>query len=143
MYPLRLKATPPVNAYTPQTGFNYSNSRLHGLFQRAPQGSMQVNVPKGVPSFLGARPILFFGWMVAMIMVSLDEWHTYHILPRPARLWYTSLTFFILTGVSVVDSLVPIVNMFAIGMIIVLGMQYYNSPGKFETPQATEGPTNG
>lgn len=94
-------------------------------------GNVAVRVPFGAPKFLGARSVLLFAWMAAMAMVSLDEWHTNHVLPRPARLWYTSLTFFLLAAVSTIDVLVPLTNLFALGLIIVLAMQYYTGTGQF------------
>lgn len=120
-------------------GFSYSNSRIYRAMQNAPQGAMQVKVPgpKGMQIF-GARPILFFAWIAAMMMVSLDEWHTYHILPRPARLWYTSLAFVMMALLSVADAFVPLVNLFAIGMVIVLGYQYYTGRGQFGQAGAKE-----
>lgn len=116
----------------PTPGFDYSGGFLHRTMQNLPNGSGPVvTVPHGIPRFLGARPMLFFAWGVAMIMVSLDEWHTHHILPRPARLWYTSLLFFLLAMVSIIDVAVPIVNLFALGMVITLGYQYYSGSGQF------------
>lgn len=111
---------------------SFQNNWLYNQMQRMPQGNMQVRVPgpRAVQIF-GARPILFFAWVTTMMMVSLDEWHTYHILPRPARLWYTSLAFFLMGMLSVVDAFVPLVNLFAIGMVVVLGYQYYSGTGQF------------
>lgn len=120
-------------------GFNYQGGFIHRTMSRVPNGSgPQVSVPTGVPKFLGSRAGLLLAWVVAMAMVSLDEWHTNHILPRPARLWYTSLLFFLLAIVSTIDAMVPIVNLFALGMVIVLGMQYYSGTGQFGTTGETE-----
>ena len=113
------------------------------LWNRIPNAVQRVSVPNGVPRFLGARPLILWAWGLAILMVSFDEWHTYGILPRPARLWYTSLLFLLLAIVSQFDALVPIANAFAVGMIMVLGYQYYNKTGQFGTPTATEGPANG
>lgn len=120
-------------------GFNYQGGLLHRTMQRVPNGSGPVvSLPNGLPKFLGARSVIFFAWMAAMAMVSLDEWHTNHILPRPARLWYTSLLFFLLAMVSTIDIMVPITNLFALGMVIVLGYQYYQGTGQFGQTGATE-----
>jgi hypothetical protein len=82
--------------------------------------------------------MIMLAWAAAMIMVSLDEWHTYHILPRPARLWDTSLTFLLIAGVSTFDPLVPICSIFAIGLVIMLGYQYYQGTGQFGSFGASE-----
>jgi len=82
--------------------------------------------------------MLLFTWAIAMVLVSLDEWHTYHILPRPARLWYTSLTFLLLAAASTIDAFVPITTLFAFGLIIVLGYQYYQGEGQFGQFGSTE-----
>jgi hypothetical protein len=105
---------------------------------RLPGGGQQASVPDFLPKFLGSRQIILFSWVAAMGMVSLDEWHTYHILPRPARLWDTSLTFLLIAAVSSFDPLVPICTVFAIGLVIMLGYQYYQGAGQFCGFGATE-----
>lgn len=122
-------------------GPKVGGSALRNGMSKLPNGSganVAVKLPFGVPRFLGARSVLLFAWMAAMAMVSLDEWHTNHILPRPARLWYTSLLFLLLAMVSTIDILVPVANLFALGMIIVLGMQYYSGTGQFGVSGAAE-----
>ena len=117
-------------------------NRLTGyLWNRIPSAVQRVNVPNGVPRFLGARPLIFWSWGLAILMVSFDEWHTYGILPRPARLWYTSLLFLLLAIVSQFDAMVPITNAFAIGMIMVLAYQYYTGEGQFGPRGAQEAST--
>jgi hypothetical protein len=120
-------------------GFNYQGGRVHRAFQSLPNGSgaAPVTLPKPLPRFLAARPYLFFLWVAAMGMVAFDEWHSFHILPRPARLWYTSITFFILALISISDRLVPIVNIYATGLVIVLGYQYYQGTGQFGAAEKT------
>jgi len=128
--------TPPPSQGGPS--FDYSGGRTYNFFQRLPQGAMSVGVPSGVPRFLGARPIIFYMWMVAIGMVVLDEWHTHHILPRPARLWWTTVAFLLMAGLATIDAMVPLVNAFAIGMVIVLGYQYYSGTGQFGATGAQE-----
>lgn len=125
------RVIPNVPPPTTAPGFNYSGSRIYGAMQRAPGGAIRVNVPTGVPSFLGTRTIILMAWAMSMAMVSLDEWHTYHILPRPARLWYTSLTYFLLAIVATFDVAVPMVNLFAIGYTIAVAYNYYQGNGGF------------
>jgi|SRR5215469_464965 len=122
--------------------FDYSGGRTYNFFQRLPQGAMSVGVPTGVPRFLGARPIIFYMWMVAIGMVVLDEWHTHHILPRPARLWWTTVAFLLMAALATIDAMVPLVNAFAIGMVIVLGYQYYSGTGAFGSTGLKEAQAN-
>lgn len=77
-----------------------------------------------------------------MITVSFDEWHNLGILPRPARLWDTSLFYGLLVLLGFVDAMVPIVNAFAIGYTLVLLYQYYQgdlTPGGGSTTPAQPG----
>lgn len=124
--------TPPPTNRQKLTGY---------LWNRIPNAVQRVNVPNGVPRFLGARPLIFWTWGIAILMVSFDEWHTYGILPRPARLWYTSLLFLLLAIVSQFDALVPIANAFAVGMVMVLAYQYYTGEGQFGPRGAQEAST--
>lgn len=103
-------------------------------FNAVPQGARQVNVPRGLPSIFGNRSIVFNAWMISMIIVGFDEWKNLHILPRPQRLWDTSLFYGLLTLFSVADMLVPIANAFAIGYTLTLLWQYYSGD---ITPQTT------
>jgi hypothetical protein len=114
-------------------------SRTVNLFLRMPGGSGQAQTPEFLPKFLGSRSIIMFGWAAAMAMVSLDEWHTYHILPRPARLWDTSLTFFLIAAVSTFDPLVPICTILTIGLVIAVAYNYYTGNGGFGGFGAKEG----
>lgn len=119
-------------------GFNYGGGFLYRQFQRVPGGGTRVSVPSGVPSFLGARSIILFSWIAAMAMVSLDEWHTHGVLPRPARLWYTSITYGLLAIAATVDAAVPLVNLLAIGLTIAVAYNYYTGSGGFGSTGATE-----
>jgi hypothetical protein len=127
-----------ISAPRPSTG-----GRAYGMFSRLPGGAAPVAVPKGVPRFLGSRPIILFAWGLAMVMVSLDEWHTHHVLPRPARLWYTSLTYFLLAAAASFDPLVPLATAMAIGLTIAVGYQYYTGAGSFGNYGAQEASTPG
>lgn len=130
--------------------FNYSNSRIFNLIQRAPGGSEPVTTNKPFPKFLGQRSLILFAWAIAMVMVSLDEWHTHHILPRPARLWYTTITYILIAAVSTIEVMVPIATLMAFGLTIAVAYQYYTGTGSFgnygakEVAQSTQsGGTNG
>jgi hypothetical protein len=72
-----------------------------------------------------------YAWIVAMILVGFDEWKNNGILPRPVRLWDTSLVYGILVLLGFVDVMVPIANALAIGYTIVLLWQYFNGQGQF------------
>lgn len=145
--------TPPPSGggtYVPGSG---GGGFLYRQFQRAPGGSAPVSVPSGVPKFLGSRSIILYMWIAAMMMVSLDEWHTHGVLPRPARLWYTSLTYFILALISAIDAVTPLASMLAIGYTIAVAYNYYNGSGGFgnygaqeaagQTPTSAGGTTSG
>jgi hypothetical protein len=67
--------------------------------------------------------------MISMCIVGYDEWTTYGLLPRPARLWDTTKVFGMLAILSIVDSAVPLVNALAIGYTVMLGYNYYSSKG--------------
>jgi hypothetical protein len=119
----RLHYTPPgqnVNAPGPFTR----------AYNRIPQQSPRVTMPDKVPKFLRSAPltnrsIVFNMWIIAMITVGFDEWHNLGILPRPARLWDTSLVYGVLVLAGIVDALVPLVNALAIGYTITLLVQYF------------------
>jgi hypothetical protein len=85
----------------------------------------------GVRGFIANREVIFGAWIVAMAVVCWDEWENYGILPRPARLWYTSLLYFILALVGGIEMLVPLVNVIAIAFVITLLYQYFNHSGQF------------
>lgn len=125
------------NPYQPP-GFNYSNSRTYNMFQRVPGGNAPVTVPKGVPRFLGNRSVIMLAWLAAMAMVSLDEWHTHGVLPRPARLWYTTLTYALIAATSTLDVLVPVCSALAVGLTIAVAYQYYTGTGSFGNYGARE-----
>jgi hypothetical protein len=91
-------------------------------------------VPKGVPSFLGNREILFGAWAVSMGLVAWDEWKVNGILPRPLRLWDTTLVYMGLALLSAVDAFVPIANALAIGYTITLLYQFFTGSGNFGGP---------
>jgi hypothetical protein len=125
-------------------------ARARGVYNRVPAmpgRAANPSVPRGL-GFLNQRPVVFSMWMIAMITVGFDEWHNNNILPRPARLWDTSLLYGMLVLFGFVDPLVPLANAFAIGYTLVLLYQYYNgglsggSSGN-DTQQATTGNTPG
>lgn len=131
----RVVDSPSARRNAPRTEYVYvqdkgTNNRNARTVQYAPK-SKQTSVPRGVPAFLGNREVIFVAWMVAMILVGFDEWKNNNILPRPQRLWYTSLTYGLLALVSGIDFVVPIANAFAIGFTLVLLYQYYQKTGQF------------
>jgi hypothetical protein len=91
----------------------------------------QASVPKGVPRLLGNGSIVAYAWIVAMVLVGFDEWKNNGILPRPARLWDTSIVYGLLVLLSFIDVMMPLANALAIGYTIVLLWQYYNGTGQF------------
>lgn len=109
-----------------------------GLFQRGvnriPSGARNVNIPNGLPRFLGDRGTIFYAWMITMAVIGWDEWHNYHIFPRPRRLWDTSLLYGLLALMSLSDMLVPLANVFAVGYSLTTLWSYYNNAGPFGGP---------
>jgi hypothetical protein len=77
-------------------------------------------------------------WIAAMGMVSWDEWRVHHVLPRPARLWYTTTTYFLLALLATVDSMVPLANLLAVGFTISVAYNYYTGAGQFGSQGAAE-----
>lgn len=82
-------------------------------------------LPYWLRGSLNNRAIVFNMWIIAMIIVSFDEWHNLGILPRPSRLWNTSLLYGILVMAGFVDVMVPITNILAIGFTVTLLSQYF------------------
>lgn len=120
--------------------------RVYNIGVSLPGGSTPAPTPKHVPAFLGSRSVIMFSWGVAMVLVSLDEWKTHHILPRPARLWDTSITFLLLAGASTLDVLTPLCSAMAIGLVVALLINYYSGGitpyGGFGAAPATGGNTS-
>lgn len=110
------------------------------MWSRLGSKATTVSVPAPLPRQLGQRPIIFYAWLIAIVLVCFDEWHVNNTLPRPARLWYTTLVYAILTMASIVDPLVGIANALALGYTVVLLYQYYTDGGQFtnETTPASE-----
>jgi hypothetical protein len=64
-------------------------------------------------------------WIIAMILIGFDEWHNLNVLPRPSRLWDTSLVYGVLVMLGFVDVMVPLANALAIGFTFQLLWQYF------------------
>lgn len=120
--------------------------RVYNIGVKLPGGSNPAPTPKYVPRFLGSRSVIMFAWGAAMALVAFDEWKTHHILPRPARLWDTSIVFVLLAGASTLDPLVPLCTAIAIGLVVALLMNYFTNgatpyggfgadPGESAAPQ--------
>jgi|SRR5215469_638455 len=91
------------------------------------------NPPSPLPRWLGSERIIFYSWVVGMIIVGFDEWHNLGILPRPARLWDTSIVYGLLAITGLVPVLLPLANAFALGYTFMLLWQYYNGSGQFSS----------
>lgn len=121
---------PPRTQYIYVTDSGAGQQQRRGYYS-ASYRPQRTSVPKGVPSFLGNRQVIFMAWAVAMAVICWDEWHNNNILPRPQRLWYGSLLYGLLALVSTVDPMVPLCNAIAIGYDITLLYQYYGKTGQF------------
>lgn len=70
-----------------------------------------------------------------MLIVAVDEWTVNHILARPARLWWTSIAFFILAVAAHFDRLAVIANLLALGFTLQLAYQFFSKKGQFSGGQ--------
>lgn len=119
----------------PQIGPRPSRTqRMETRFRNVPGGNRTVQVPPGIPRVFGNPGVILVSWIAAMALVSWDEWNSHHILPRPARLWYTSLTYMLLALVSTIDVMVPLTSALAVGFTVALTIQYYTNTGSFTKP---------
>ena len=91
----------------------------------------QGKVPRPVPQWLGNARIIGYAWVGSMVLVGFDEWKNHGILPRPVRLWDTSIVYGLLALASVVEPLIPLLNALAIGYTIMLLWQFFNGQGQF------------
>ena len=91
----------------------------------------QASTPAGIPRIFGNGSIVGYAWIVAMVLVGFDEWKNNGILPRPVRLWDTSLLYGLLALLSFIEVMIPLANALAIGYTIVLLWQYFNGQGQF------------
>jgi hypothetical protein len=121
--------------YTPNppTEPNFPRRTWNSIPQQPPR---PATLPHKMPQFLANRAVVFSMWIIAMITVGFDEWHNLGILPRPARLWDTSLVYGVLVLLGFVDVMVPISNALAIGFTFQLVFQYFQ--GNI-TPQGAVG----
>jgi len=108
-------------------GPNWLNAARNSLGSPA----RQVSTPPMIPRWLGNQRVIAYSWIVAMVLVGFDEWKNHGILPRPVRLWDTSIVYGLLTLVGFIDVMLPIANALAIGYTIVLLYQFYNGSGQF------------
>jgi len=106
------------------SGYNW----LKGYLAAQPR---RTQTPRGVPVFLGNQKLIVYAWLAAMVTVGFDEWHNNGILPRPARLWDTSIVFGLLALMGFIEPMTPLMNALAIGYVIVLVYQYFNRGGQF------------
>lgn len=83
------------------------------------------------PRFMGSQRTIIFAWIVAMIFVVADEWKRFGILPRPSRLWWTTLVYGILALLSQLEALIPLTNALALGYSITVAWQFFNKEGQF------------
>jgi hypothetical protein len=100
------------------------------LSWRPPQ-QVTVRTPRHVPSVLGNGQLIGYAWLVSMILVGFDEWKNNGILPRPMRLWDTSIVYGLLALLAIIPPLIPLANALAVGYTIVLLWQYFNGQGQF------------
>lgn len=114
---------PPVGGDSGRGGWAYN------VWYQIPNGNGNANnAPSGVPQMLGNRSVLMVLWFMTMLMVAMDEHFTYKlVLPRPSRLWSTSFFYLILAVIGTADALVPLVNLFAIGITLALAYKMFTA----------------
>lgn len=132
--PSTARRTPPKTeyVYVQDKGTNARRGRL----TYTPKQPQQAPVPRGVPSLLGNRAIIFGTWAVSMTLAGVDEWRVHGLLARPLRLWEVTLVYAGLALLSMIDAFVPIANAFAIGYTVVLVYQFFTGGGNFGGPGA-------
>ena len=158
VYPPRRYIPPTGNGY--QGGQYYINQQPEAVkinfprrvWNSVPQQSPTATIPHRLPEFLRSGPmnnraVVFNMWIIAMIVVSFDEWHNLGILPRPARLWDTSLVYGLLVLLGFVDAMVPISNALAMGFTFQLLWQYFQgnitpATGQSQTAGTSANPTS-
>jgi len=121
--PPPLETAPPALNASPGRISSIANhlTRYSGTYRQV------ASIPRGMPRFLANRTMLLAFWLIAMILVASDEWSLGFKFPRPARLWYASLTYFALFILSQSDFLTPICNALGGGYVVVL--LYENTSG--------------
>lgn len=107
-----------------------AGERLRG-FTVAHQARVNNSTP--ITGFLTSPHLISGAWMAAMAVVSVDEWKQHHILPRPSRLWWTTMTYALLGVLAMSDLMAPLAGALAVGYTIMLIWQYYNGSGQFTT----------
>lgn len=108
-----------------------------------PSQVRNVNVPNGLPRFLGNRNLIFAAWLVAMVVASADEIRSYGWAPRPARLWWVSLSYGLLLIASEIDALVPLVNALAVGYDMALLYKFWSGSASTASTGTASNSTNG
>jgi hypothetical protein len=132
----------------PSQPINFPRRVWNSVPQQAPTATMSHRLPEFLRSGpMNNRAVVFNMWIIAMIIVSFDEWHNLGILPRPARLWDTSLVYGLLVLLGFVDPLVPISNALAMGFTFQLLWQYFQgnitpAAGQSTTDGTSSNPTN-
>lgn len=106
--------------------------RVAGTSRVLGGAATRAQVPRGVPAFLGNQRTIVYAWAAAMAVITVDEWKRHSMLPRPSRLWWASLFYGMLAAAGMVDSIVPLMNAFALGYLFVLAYQFYNGEGQFK-----------
>lgn len=82
-------------------------------------------------SFLQSSGAVPIAWGISMLLVAVDEWRANGILARPARLWWTSVAFFVLAIAAHFEGLRMIANLLAWGFTLQLAYQYFTGKGQF------------
>lgn len=118
--------------YTTYQGIPRNDARRYSLsFNKVSAGQVKKNPGGALRSFLSSSGTIPVAWGISMLLVGVDEWRRHGILARPARLWWTSIAFFILAILAHFDALAIIANLLAWGFVLQLAYQYFNKTGQF------------
>lgn len=114
-----------------QSGSTGPGQMQHQVTLPAWKGFSGEGLANFVRSFAASSGAIPLAWGASMLLVAVDEWRQHRILARPARLWWTSIAFFILAAVGQFDKLRPIATLLAFGFLFQLTWQFFNGGGQF------------
>lgn len=118
--------------YTTYQGIPRNDARRYSFsFNRVSAQQVKQNPGGALKSFLSSSGTIPVAWGISMLLVAVNEWQRHGILARPARLWWTSIAFFILAILAHFNSLAIVANLLAWGFTLQLAYQFFSKKGQF------------